>query len=54
MNEKYILGIEDTNVGYKSLKNITNLIYLYNSQNNNFKNNNCFIFDNYNQLLKIN
>jgi dTDP-4-dehydrorhamnose reductase len=46
--EKYIIGIEDTNIGYESLKSITNIIYLYKEErNNNFDEKDCFIFDNF-------
>jgi len=51
-NEKYIIGIEDTNIGYDSLKNITDIIYLYKEERSNiFDEKDCFIFDNFNVFL---
>lgn len=50
--EKYILGIEDSMVGYQSLKSVTDLIYIYKNESI-FKNNDCFLFDDYNKFLKI-
>ena len=44
--EKYIIGIEDTNVGFNSLKDITNIIYIFNNESV-FKKNNCYLFDDY-------
>lgn len=49
-NEKYIIGIEDSMVGYKALKEHTDLIYIYNNETI-FKNYDCFLFDDYIQLL---
>jgi len=49
-NEKYIIGIEDSMVGYKALKEHTDLIYIYNNETL-FNNNDCFLFDDYIQLL---
>ena len=49
-NEKYIIGIEDSMVGYKALVNYTDLIYIYNNESI-FKNNDCYLFDDYNVLL---
>jgi dTDP-4-dehydrorhamnose reductase len=46
-NEKYIIGFEDSLVGYHSLKFITDIIYIYDNEKL-FKNNDCFLFDNYN------
>ena len=48
-NEKYIIGIEDSMVGYKALKEHTDLIYIYNNEIV-FKNNDCYLFDDYIQL----
>lgn len=54
-NELYIIGIEDTNVGYKSLKNITDIIYLFTSEtNHDFFKNDCYIFNDFNKLLNFN
>lgn len=50
-NEKYIIGIENSNVGFSSLKHITNHIYIYNNLDV-FKNNDCYLFDNFNQIMK--
>ena len=49
-NEKYIIGIEDSMVGYKALKEHTDLIYIYNNETI-FKNNDCYLFEDYNVLL---
>jgi len=49
-NEKYILGFEDSMVGYKSLKSITDLIYIYNNESL-FKNNDCYLFDDFKQII---
>ena len=48
-NEKYIIGIEDSMVGYKALKHITDSIYIYKSESI-FKNNDCFLFDDFSKL----
>jgi dTDP-4-dehydrorhamnose reductase len=48
-NEKYIIGIEDSIVGYKSLKYHTDFIYIYKNETI-FKNNNCYLFDDFTQL----
>jgi dTDP-4-dehydrorhamnose reductase len=49
-NEKYIIGFEDSMVGYKSLKSITDIIYIFDNENI-FKNNDCFLFDDFNILF---
>lgn len=48
-NEKYILGFEDSMVGYKALINHADVIYMYNNEPI-FKNNDCFLFDDFRQL----
>jgi len=48
-NEKYLVGIEDSMVGYTSLKKCTDLIYIYNNQFV-FKNNDCYLFDDFNAV----
>jgi len=45
-NEKYILGIEDSIVGYQALKPHTDLIYIFNNETV-FNSNDCFLFDDY-------
>lgn len=45
-NEKYIIGFEDSMVGYKSLKQHTDLIYMYDNDIV-FKQNDCYLFDDY-------
>ena len=50
-NETYIIGFEDSMVGYTALKHHTDLIYIYDNENI-FKNNDCYLFDDYN--IKIN
>jgi dTDP-4-dehydrorhamnose reductase len=49
-NEKYIIGIEDSMVGYKALKKHTDLIYIYNNETI-FKNNDCFLFNDFSQIM---
>jgi dTDP-4-dehydrorhamnose reductase len=49
-NEKYILGFEDSMVGYKALKHHTDLIYIYENETI-FKNNDGYLFDDYNNLI---
>jgi dTDP-4-dehydrorhamnose reductase len=49
-NEKYIIGIEDSMVGYKALKEHTDLIYIYNNETI-FKNNDCFLFNDFSQIM---
>lgn len=48
-NEKYIIGFEDSMIGYKSLKQLTNFIYIYNNETL-FRQTDCFLFDDYNQI----
>ena len=48
-NEKYIIGFEDSMVGYTALKKHTDLIYIYNNYTL-FKNNDCYLFDDYNNV----
>ena len=45
-NEKYVIGFEDSMVGYNALKYHTDLIYIYDNENI-FKNNDCYLFDDY-------
>lgn len=49
-NEKYIVGIEDSYTGYLSLKNVTDIIYCYNNENL-FKENDCFLFNDFAQIM---
>ena len=49
-NEKYLIGFEDSIVGYNSLKEYTNLIYIYNNEKI-FKYNDCYLFDDYCQII---
>jgi dTDP-4-dehydrorhamnose reductase len=49
-NEPYIVGIEDSRVGYDALKKITDLIYIYNNETV-FRNNDCYLFDNFEEIL---
>ena len=50
--EKYIIGIEDTYAGYKSLRNITDIIYIFKNKNI-FNKEDCYLFDNFDQLLNL-
>ena len=52
-NEKYVIGIEDSVVGYKALSRHTDLIYMYNNESI-FKNNDCYLFSDFNQVFIIN
>jgi DNA mismatch repair ATPase MutS len=45
-NEKYIIGFEDSMVGYTALKRHTDLIYIYDNERI-FINNDCYLFDDY-------
>lgn len=49
-NEKYIIGIEDSMVGFSSLKEVTDLIFIYNNDDV-FKNNDCYIFNDFTQIM---
>lgn len=49
-NEKFIIGIENTNAGYKALKEVTDIIYM-NASHSNFSNLDVFIFNDYNQII---
>ena len=51
-NSKNIVGIEDSEVGFKALKDVTSLIFMVNNDNI-FKNNDCYIFNDYVQLLNL-
>jgi len=48
-NEKFIIGFEDSMVGYTALKKQTDLIYIYDNESI-FKHNDCYLFDDYNQI----
>ena len=48
--EKYIIGYEDSMVGYRALKNITDIIYLYDNISV-FAKNDCYIFDDFFTLI---
>jgi dTDP-4-dehydrorhamnose reductase/beta-phosphoglucomutase-like phosphatase (HAD superfamily) len=54
-NEKFIIGIENTIIGYKSLKNVTDCIYLLtdinNQDYNNFKNKDAFLINDFLQIF---
>lgn len=49
-NEKYMIGIEDSVVGYSALKLHTDLIYIYENEQL-FKKNDCFLFDDFMRLM---
>ena len=49
-NEKYIIGFEDSMVGYDSLKNLTDIIYVYDNEYI-FKNYDCYLFDNFRLII---
>jgi dTDP-4-dehydrorhamnose reductase len=52
-NEKYIIGIEDSSVGYNSLKQVTDIVFIYNNYKI-FKTNDCFVFNDFSDLLDKN
>jgi len=49
-NEKHIIGIEDSKVGYDALKGVTDNIYIYNNDDL-FKNNDGYLFDDYDNII---
>jgi dTDP-4-dehydrorhamnose reductase/beta-phosphoglucomutase-like phosphatase (HAD superfamily) len=49
--EKYIIGIEDTHVGFNALQSITNHIYIYCEKGKDFYENDCYVFDDFNKLI---
>jgi len=49
-NEGFIIGIEDSMVGYKALKPCTDLIYIYNNEAI-FKKEDCYLFDDFSIFL---
>ena len=51
-NENHIIGIEDSKVGYDALKGVTDYIYIFNNYEL-FKNNDGYLFDDYNNILHI-
>jgi dTDP-4-dehydrorhamnose reductase/beta-phosphoglucomutase-like phosphatase (HAD superfamily) len=51
-NEKYVIGIEDSNVGYNSIKHVTDIIFVYNNYKL-FENNDCYYFDDFKQLFNV-
>jgi beta-phosphoglucomutase-like phosphatase (HAD superfamily) len=48
-NEKYIIGFEDSMVGYIALKGVTDIIYIFNNKNI-FNENDCYLMDNFKLL----
>ena len=51
-NEPFIIGFEDSMVGYNALKHHTDLIYMYDNEEI-FKNNDCFLIDDYNKIFTL-
>jgi len=51
-NEPFIIGFEDSMVGYHALKHHTDLIYMYDNEEI-FKNNDCFLIDDYNKIFTL-
>lgn len=49
-NEKYIIGIEDSLVGYNSVKQLTDIVFIYDNDTI-FKNNDCYLFNDFKVLL---
>jgi nucleoside-diphosphate-sugar epimerase len=52
-NEKYIIGIEDSLVGFRSVSAVTNIIYIYDNEKV-FSNNDCFLFDDFSKIVENN
>ena len=48
--EKHIIGFEDSAVGYKSLKHVTDIIYVYDNKLL-FEKNDCYLFDDFCTLI---
>jgi len=51
-NERYIIGFEDSMVGYNALKSLTDIIYIFNNQQI-FEINDCYLIDDFMQLLPL-
>lgn len=51
-NEKYVIGFEDSLVGYQSLKHLTNIIYVFNNKYV-FEDNDCYLINNYDVLVDL-
>jgi dTDP-4-dehydrorhamnose reductase len=49
--EKYIIGIEDTQVGLSALIPLTNHIYMYSESGNEFSQQDCYIFNDFDKLI---
>ena len=51
--EKYIVGIEDSNVGYSAIRNVTERIYVYTEPRSSsyLQDKDCYLFNNYNIFL---
>jgi dTDP-4-dehydrorhamnose reductase len=49
-NEKYIIGMEDSMVGYEALKSLTDIIYIYDNEYI-FKKEDCYLFDDFSLFL---
>lgn len=49
-DEQYIIGIEDSMVGFNSIKQITDCVFIYNNDTI-FKSHDCFIFNDFIQIL---
>jgi len=49
--EKYIIGFEDSMVGYMALRPITDLIYIYKNEDV-FKKNDCFLLNDYKEIIQ--
>ena len=45
-NEQFIIGFEDSMVGYKALKGVTDIIYIYNNETI-FKQHDCYLLDDF-------
>lgn len=50
-NEKYIIGIEDSIVGYNALKTVTDRIYIYCEDSHMFLEKDCYLFNNFANIL---
>jgi len=51
-NELYIIGFEDSMIGYKALKPVTNIIYIY-ENNELYVKRDCYLFNDYKSILSL-
>jgi beta-phosphoglucomutase-like phosphatase (HAD superfamily) len=49
-NERYIIGIEDSIVGYNALKTVTDRIYIFCEDSHMFSEKDCYLFNNFSNI----